>query len=371
MMNKTIVIMAGGTGGHVFPGLAVAEALQEKGWQVVWLGTKAGIEAQVIPEAGFTLVTLPVTGLRGHRWQRWLKAPFILLSALWGAIKTIRRYKPVVVLGMGGFASGPGGLAAWLMRVPLVIHEQNAVVGITNKLLAPLAWRICEGFPGAFPHTPPSKVLYTGNPLRDMFVRKVVATQIHEKPPLTNEPKRLLVLGGSRGAHALNQAIPSALGALSSSTGWTVWHQTGEKERETVAKAYESYGIAAKVDAFITHIHEAYVWADFVICRAGALTVAELAAVGVASLLIPYPYAVDDHQGKNAQYLVDKGAAWLLRQSHLNEEAIHYYLKQLQQTPQCCETMAAAARACAQLEATKAVVTVCEEAPQGKILKPK
>ena len=361
-MNKTALIMAGGTGGHVFPGLAVAEALKAKGWQVVWLGTTAGIECRLVPEAGFTLITLTVVGLRGHGWRRWLQAPFSLAGALWRAIKIIRCYKPTVVLGMGGFASGPGGLAAWLLRVPLVIHEQNAVAGATNKLLAPLARRICEGFPGVFSKRVASKVTYTGNPLRATFSAVPSTTSSHGIVGLPDEPKRLLVLGGSGGAHALNESIPRALGALSEPRQWIVWHQTGEADKESVTQAYEKTPISAKVESFITGVNEAYEWADFVICRGGALTVSELAAAGVPSLLIPYPHATDDHQGKNAQFLVDKGAAWMLRQGDLNNENLLHYLNKFKQSPQCNETMAIAARECACLGATAAVLEVCEAA---------
>ena len=362
-MTNTLLVMAGGTGGHVFPGLAVAEALKAKGWQVLWLGTSTGIESTLVPEAGFTLVTLPVTGLRGHGWGRWVRAPFTLMRALWVAIKIIRRHKPTVALGMGGFASGPGGLAAWLMGVPLVIHEQNAAAGATNRLLAPLARWICEGFPGVFSKKMGSKVVYTGNPLRATFQKRPPV--LHKTCILPKVPKRLLILGGSRGAHALNVLIPQALSCLPLPLSWTLWHQTGKADEVAVAQAYKTAGITAKVEPFIEAMSDAYEWADLVICRSGALTVAELAAAGVPSLLIPYPYAVDDHQAKNAQYLVDKGAAWMVRQETLTQSCLLHYLNVFQSDPQCAHTMAAAAQACARREATAAVVKVCEACTAG------
>lgn len=350
-MKKTLLIMAGGTGGHVFPALAIVNALKARQWQVIWLGTATGLEARLVPAAHIPFIDLSISGLRGTSWRRWLTAPFLLIQAMWKVMGIIRLHRPTLVLGMGGFVSGPGGLAAWLMRYPLIIHEQNAIPGTTNQLLAPLAKRICTGFPHVFAHR--ANAIYTGNPLRASFT----PTAFPEKTiPHPDEPYRLLVLGGSRGAHALNENIPLALSKTKAE--WRVWHQTGEADREQVMQTYAKAKITAKVEAFIDPIEIAYQWADFVICRSGALTISELSAAGVASLLIPYPYASDDHQTKNALHLVDKGAAWMIKQNQLTESMIISYLDRF-----CTEegkALTLAARQSTQGDATQAVVAVCE-----------
>lgn len=319
IMLKKVMIMAGGTGGHVFPALAVAEQLRAQGVSVVWLGTAERIEARLVPQAGIPLHTLSIRGLRGSGLRTRCLAPFLLLRALWQAWRIIRQQHPDVVLGMGGYASGPGGVAAWLARIPLVIHEQNTLAGLTNRVLARLASQICCAFPGPFAGRFQAQVV--GNPIRpallqidppaQRWARRYADANLH--PPL-----RLLVLGGSLGAAALNTVVPAALVRLPVERRPTVVHQTGVGQVADVEAAYAAQQCTATVQAFIEDMAAVYAAADLVICRAGAMTISELMAVGVASLLIPYPHAVDDHQTANAVPLVQAGGALLLPQSELN-----------------------------------------------------
>lgn len=348
--RRPILIMAGGTGGHVFPALAVAEQLQSCGWPVVWLGTHAGLEARVVPPTGIPVYWIKVSGLRGKGLVRLLMAPFMLLWALLQAGSVLLRVWPAAVLGMGGFTTGPGGVMAWLFRRPLVIHEQNAVPGFTNRLLTPLATRVLEAFPGSLPGA-----VHTGNPVRESIARLPFAAS----DPQSRAP-RLLVVGGSLGAAALNEQVPAALAALSPAQRPEVWHQTGLRLIDNARKSYEGAGVQVRLEAFIDDMAAAYQWADLVLCRAGALTIAELAAVGVASILVPYPHAVDDHQTANARYLVDAGAAVLLPQSDMTPQRLNEHLKLLQEPVQLRE-MARRAREQAMPDAARRVADVCIE----------
>ncbi|MDQ2640942.1 MAG: undecaprenyldiphospho-muramoylpentapeptide beta-N-acetylglucosaminyltransferase [Pseudomonadota bacterium] len=313
-MSAPVLIMAGGTGGHVFPALALARLLRARSREVVWLGTRRGLEARVVPAEGFPVEWLSVGGLRGKGALTLLAAPFNLLRALWQALAVMRRHRPGVVVGLGGFVTGPGGLAAWLCRRPLVIHEQNAIAGFTNRCLAPLAREVLTAFPAALAGRPRVRVI--GNPVRaDIAQLPLPAVRFtHREGPL-----RLLVMGGSLGARRLNEAVPAALAVLArdSATSITVRHQSGEKLLDAARAAYAAAGVAGEVTPFIADVAEALGWADLVVCRAGALTVAELAAAGVGAVLVPYPHAVDDHQSHNARYLVDAGAARLVPDAQL------------------------------------------------------
>jgi UDP-N-acetylglucosamine--N-acetylmuramyl-(pentapeptide) pyrophosphoryl-undecaprenol N-acetylglucosamine transferase len=346
--RRPILIMAGGTGGHVFPALAVAEQLQARGWPVAWLGTRAGLESRVVPPAGIPMHWVRVSGLRGKGRLRQLSAPFMLAWALAEAGWIVARLRPAAVLGMGGFTTGPGGAAAWLMRRPLVIHEQNAIAGLTNRLLSRLASLVLEAFPGSLPGA-----LHTGNP-----VRRGIAEREFREPDVGFRRPRLLVVGGSLGAAALNAQVPAALSGMEEVLRPEVWHQTGLLHLDEARKAYDEARVAVRLEPFIDDMGAAYHWADLVLCRAGALTVAELAAVGVASILVPYPHAVDDHQTANARYLVDAGAAVLLPQSDMTPQRLREHLDLLRQ-PERLIAMARCARARAQPDAAARVADCC------------
>ena len=330
--------MAGGTGGHVFPGLAVAKQLREQGVEVHWLGTAQGLEARVVPEANFPLHTISISGIRGKGMMASLGAPVKILSAINHAKKILKEIKPDVVLGMGGFASGPGGLACKLLRIPLVIHEQNAKAGLTNRMLSKIAVRVLEGFPGAF--KPSTKIVMVGNPVR---------SEIENLPSpgvrfaAHTLPFRLLVLGGSLGAQALNEVVPKALSLISSDQRPAVFHQAGDKLFHDTENLYKSMGINAEVIPFIQDMAEAYSMADVVICRAGALTVSELCVVGLGAILVPYPHAADDHQTANAGFMVKLNAAICVQQSELTAERLADILRQIGASPEMRLSMANAA----------------------------
>ena len=350
-----VLLMAGGTGGHVFPALAVADELRRRGIQVAWLGTQKGIEADVVPKAGIDIFFINVAGLRGKGLMGWLLAPFKLLHALWQALSVLRRVKPAVVLGMGGFVTGPGGIATWLLRRPLVIHEQNAIAGLTNKLLVPFTVRVLEAFPNTIKSP---KTVHTGNPVRNAIgVEKVVENK--QSTEAAVKKIHLLVVGGSLGAKALNEVVPQALAQLGESQRPEVWHQTGKKNIDETLALYKKHGIEGKVEPFIDDMGAAYRWADLVLCRAGALTIAELAIAGMPSILVPYPFAVDDHQTSNAKYLVDNGAAVLVQQKDLTVSRLLELLNQLDFSK--LQKMAAAAKKLALPDATKKVADLCLE----------
>ncbi len=346
------MLLAGGTGGHVFPALAVAKWLREHGHQVHWMGTLEGLEARVVPEAGFELDPIAVSGLRGAGLKAWLKAPKMLARAVLEAQAHLRRRRPDVVLGMGGFAAGPGGLAAIGRGIPLVIHEQNRMPGTTNRLLARFARRVLEAFPETF--AAKFCPCWTGNPLREEIQRLA-----QEKEPLQGRALRVLVLGGSQGAKALNETVPQALASLAGQV--EVWHQTGADMQAQVREYYLRASLKARVDPFIADIGDAYAWADLAICRAGAMTVSELAAAGVGAILVPYLYAAGDHQRRNAEYLVERGAAWLLPQSELTPDRLAACVETLLGQPDRLTAMGKAARSAARLDATETVARICLE----------
>ena len=315
--QRPILIMAGGTGGHVYPALAVADALRRESRTVVWLGTRRGIEARVVPAAGIEIEWLSVEGLRGKGTLALVAAPFRLARALLQALSIVSRRRPAAVLGMGGFASGPGGVAAWLMRRPLVIHEQNAAAGLTNRLLARLARVVLQAFPGSF--NARVSALTVGNPVREAIA---AVPPPAERYAGRSGALRLLVLGGSQGALSLNRTVPAALALLDANERPMVRHQCGERTLELAREAYADSGVDVELTAFIDDMAEAYAWADLVVCRAGALTIAELCAVGLPALLVPYPHAVDDHQTANARPMVAAGAAEILSEESLTEQSL-------------------------------------------------
>lgn len=347
-----VLIMAGGTGGHVFPALAVAEELRARGHAVTWLGTARGIEARLVPQASIALETIGVTGLRGKGWRTLLAAPWRLVRALWQARAVLKRVQPQVVLGMGGFASGPGGLAAWLQGRPLVVHEQNAIPGLTNRSLARLAVTVLEAFPGSFPASRNAQAV--GNPVRAALTNLPTPAQ---RFATRNGSRRILILGGSQGARALNEIVPRALSETNVSC--EVWHQTGADMEREVAAAYVQYGIQARVATFIDDMAAAYGWADLVVCRAGAMTVSEIAAAGVAAVFIPFPAAVDDHQTHNARVLEAAGAARIVQQRDLTHEMLANVLHELLQDRARLHRMAEHARSQAQPQATQRVADAC------------
>lgn len=352
-----IVIMAGGTGGHVFPALAVARRLREHGVNVFWLGTREGIEARVVPAAGFDIDYIAIRGLRGGGLWRWLLLPVRLNIAMYQALRILRRRQPDAVLAMGGFASGPGGLMASALRIPLLIHEQNAIAGLTNRWLAYIADVIMAGFPAAFGERHGVRVV--GNPVRS----EIIALS----PPETRLAERqgrlrLLIVGGSQGAQIFNQIVPAALRGMAADARPQVWHQTGKRDEATVSAAYLAFMADAKVTAFIDDMAGAYAWADLVVCRAGAMTVAELAAAGIAAIFVPLPQAADDHQTANAQFLETRHAAVLLTQSDFTAARLAELLTGLSTNRALLMRMAVAARACAVTDATETVAQMCEEA---------
>lgn len=312
MSARPIMIMAGGTGGHVFPALAVAEVLAKRNIPVIWLGTPNGLEARVVPAAGIAMETLHVRGLRGNGVLGWLKAPWMIIAALGQAMGAMRRHKPRAVLGMGGYVAGPGGLAARLLGYPLIIHEQNAIAGLTNRLLSRLARGVLTGLDASFPRGTTTR--FTGNPVRLGIAQSKSAAQRYAA---RTGPIRLLVMGGSLGALSLNQHIPAALAQIPERQRPQVLHQAGPKTFAQAQKAYAQAGVNADVVAFIEDVATAYAECDLAICRSGALTVSELAAAGVPALLVPFPYAVDDHQTANAGFLVNAGAAEMISNADL------------------------------------------------------
>jgi UDP-N-acetylglucosamine--N-acetylmuramyl-(pentapeptide) pyrophosphoryl-undecaprenol N-acetylglucosamine transferase len=354
MKEAPILIMAGGTGGHVFPALAVAHELIARNRNVVWLGTRRGIENRLVPAAGIALEHIRVSGLRRKGVLSWLLAPFNIVIAIWDAIRIVRRRRPAVVLGMGGFASGPGGVAAWLLRRPLVIHEQNAAAGLTNRLLAGLAREVLQAFPGSFSAN--IEVHTIGNPVRaELFS----LAEPEQRLARHDEPLRVLVLGGSQGALVLNQTVPAAVALLPAELKLDIWHQAGTATLEQARSNYRDQHIDARVDEFIDDMAAAYGWADMVICRSGALTVSELAAVGLGAVLVPYPSAVDDHQTLNAQFLVDAGAAVLMPQATLTAAALATELSVCAKDRQLVTERALNARSLARPNATAELADVC------------
>lgn len=354
-MTQTILIMAGGTGGHVFPGLAVASYLKSAGWRVVWLGTESGMEARLVPQHGFEIKTIDFSGLRGKRVVTWLALPLRLLRAFWQSIQVIREVKPNVVLGMGGYPAFPGGMMASLMNKSLIIHEQNSVPGLTNKILAKLADKVLLGFPGVI-QTSRNNVIFSGNPVRDEISR----LDTPEERFRSREGKlKLLVIGGSLGAQVLNTIVPETLKLLPQNIRPSVIHQAGEKHLEVLEQNYGEMVEDIELVDFIDNMAVCYADCDLVVCRSGALTISELTAVGVASVLVPYPYAVDDHQTVNAEFLSNHEAAFLLPQNELTPKKLEKIL--LENTREKLLAMAIAARSLAKPDATRLVAQTCIE----------
>ncbi|WP_418648236.1 undecaprenyldiphospho-muramoylpentapeptide beta-N-acetylglucosaminyltransferase [Thauera butanivorans] len=352
---KTLMVMAGGTGGHIFPGIAVAEALREHGWRIVWMGNPDGMEARIVPARGYDTAWVRFGALRGKGLVRKLMLPLNLLSGFWQALRALRRSRPDVVLGMGGYITFPGGMMAALLGRPLVLHEQNSVAGLANRVLAGVAERVLTGFPEVL-----GKGRWVGNPVRAEIA---AVAPPGERFAGREGPLKLLVVGGSLGAAALNDAVPAALARLPADARPQVLHQAGEKQIEALHAAYASAQVEGDLRPFIDDMASAYAEADLVICRAGALTVSELAAVGAASLLVPFPYAVDDHQTGNARFLADRGAAYLLPQTELNAERLAGILASIDR-PRLLQ-MAENARALACPQAAAEVARVCEALAGG------
>ena len=351
-----ILIMAGGTGGHVYPALAVAQALQSRSRDVVWLGTERGLEARVVPAAGIEIEWISIRGLRRKGLLALLLAPLQIAWALLQSLGVILRRRPAAVLGMGGFVSGPGGVAAWLTRRPLIVHEQNAAAGMTNRLLARLARVVLQAFPGSFNSSVSAETV--GNPVRE----DIAAVPVPDERYADRQgPMRLLVLGGSQGALALNRMVPAALALLDEDVRPRVLHQCGERTLDIARAAYAEQGVEVELVPFIEDMADAYGWADLVICRAGALTIAELCAVGVPALLVPYPAAVDDHQTANARPLAEAGAAQIVAESELTPGSLATLLREWLQSRARLGERAARARALACPDALNRITEVCLE----------
>jgi len=352
-----IVIMAGGTGGHVFPAFAVAQELRSRAHDVTWIGTRAGLEARVVPAAGIAMEWIEIGGLRGKRYGTLLVSPWRVTRAVLQARQIFRRVRPAAALGMGGFASGPGGLAARLSGCPLVLHEQNTMPGITNRVLSHIATRVLEGFPGSFASA--RRAEYVGNP-----VRRTIASVPPPEVRFASRSgaSRLLVIGGSQGARVLNETLPAAIAQLVPAQRPEVWHQTGTRDVESVAAAYRQQAVNAHVVPFIENMAEAYAWADLVVCRAGALTIAELTAVGLGAVLVPFAAAVDDHQTRNAGFLVQAGAAELLPQSQFSAANLQAALQRLFEDRPLLLRMAQHARGLAKPDAAIRVAEICLQA---------
>lgn len=357
VQTKTLMVMAGGTGGHVYPAIAVADHLKALGWHIVWLCTQGGMENRLIENKGYDKAMITMQGVRGKGLLGWVLLPVKLVKAFSQSIKALKQHQPNVVLGMGGFAAFPGGLMAKMLGKPLVIHEQNSVAGLTNKVLAKFATRVLAAFPAAFG----DKAILVGNPVRE----EITALAAPEERFLNRiGPLRLLVVGGSLGALALNEVIPQALAQLPVESRPQVVHQAGVKHIEALKSNYEKAGVTVDARAFIEDMAGMYAWADFVICRSGALTVAEISALGLGALMVPFPFAVDDHQTSNAAYLAEAGAAMMLQQNALSVDQLVKIIGGLNREQ--CLAMAQKARALGKPEATAKVAEICMQvATQG------
>lgn len=353
---KTVFILAGGTGGHVFPGIAVAHWLRARDVRVVWIGTQRGLEARAVPAAGFTIEWITIQGLRRSSLWDLIMLPWRLIIALWQAFRIFRRYRPVAALALGGFVAGPGGIVAWLTRTPLIVHEQNAYAGLTNRWLALVATRVLSGFPNAFPSVPGA--IHVGNPVR---------TEILALPePLVRLgghilPLRVLVIGGSQGAATLNAIVPQALELIDAAVRPVVRHQAGRSHIKSTEEAYRRSAVTGDIVPFIDDMAAAYAWADLVICRSGAMTIAELCAAGVAAILVPFPYATDDHQTANARFLADRGAAVCLAEAEFSPGRLAEILLGFMHQPEVSRKMAVLSRACAMPDATDRIGKTCLE----------
>jgi UDP-N-acetylglucosamine--N-acetylmuramyl-(pentapeptide) pyrophosphoryl-undecaprenol N-acetylglucosamine transferase len=354
--QSPVLIMAGGTGGHIFPGIAVADELRARGVPVLWMGAAGGLETELVPKAGIPIETLDIGGVRGKGLSTKLRAPLRIARAVFAARRVLRRTRPRSVLSMGGFAAGPGGIAAWLMGTPLLVHEQNRVPGATNRALARVARRVLAGFSDAF--APSQKALWVGNPVRASIAELAAPDQRFASRA---DAPRLLVLGGSLGAQALNTRVPEAIAALPADVRPQVRHQCGTKHADATRAAYAAAGVNANVEPFIDDMAAAYGWADLIVCRAGALTLAEIAAAGVGAVLVPYPHAVDDHQTRNADAFVDAGAALRIAESDATPARLHDELGRLLADRATLLAMAQAARGLAKPQAAATIADHCLE----------
>ena len=354
---KTVMVMAGGTGGHVYPALAVAESLIQFGIKVVWLGTRTGLEGRVVPAAGIEMEWIEVKGLRGSGWLRKLWLPLMLGRALIQAHAAIRRQRPMALLGMGGFVAGPGGLVAWLMRRPILIHEANTRAGLTNRLLAPLARSVMCGFPATVGLGEQAE--WTGNPVREEFL--AFPTPAEHYGQQADEVLHVLVIGGSQGARVLNQVLPLAMARLQPEQRPKLVHQCGRGRSAALEEQYRQLQMDAEVPEYIDDMAAVYRKADLVICRAGAMTVAEICATGLAALLVPYPYAAGDHQKTNADYLASKGAAIAMDESDFSAQQLARTVGELQNDRARLLLIGEKARALARLDAAQKVTARCLE----------
>ena len=351
MSQKTALIMAGGTGGHIFPGLAVAEELRACGWRVHWLGAPGSMESRIVPQHGFPLELIDFSGVRGKGLATLALLPLRLLRAFWQALQVVRRVKPDVVVGLGGYITFPGGMMGVLCGKPLVLHEQNSVAGMANKVLAGVADRVFTAFPGVL-----KKAQWVGNPLRAAFTRQAAPS---ERFVVRTGPLRLLVVGGSLGAQALNDIVPRALALIPAENRPVVTHQSGATQIDTLRANYQAAGVQAELTPFIDDTASAFAAADLIVCRAGASTVTEIAAVGAAAIFVPFPFAVDDHQTTNARFLVSAGGGWLVQQSDLTPEGLAKMLLNSERT--VLVDIAEKAKNMQKINATREVVAACEE----------
>jgi len=357
VIGAPVLIMAGGTGGHVFPALAVAKILRERGVAVVWLGVPGSMEARLVPAHGFPIEWVRVRGIRGKGWLAWVAAPFRIGKAVIESLRVLRRVRPRAVLGVGGFVSGPGGIAAWLLRIPLLIHEQNAIAGMTNRFLARLAWRVLEAFPGSFAVQRGARCI--GNPVRaDIAALAEPQQRFMEHSGAVH----LLVLGGSLGAARLNALLPRALARLNLADRPQVRHQTGARGLNDTRQAYLNAKVVAEVEPFIDDMAMAYAWADLAVCRAGALTVTELQAAGLGAVFVPYPSAVEDHQTKNAEAMVRVGAGIIVQERDLTDALLSQHIADLTTDRKRLLKMAEAARSVRVTDAAVTLADLCMEA---------
>lgn len=350
-LPRSALVMAGGTGGHIFPGLAVAQALRSAGWQVRWLGAPDSMESRIVPPRGFPMELIDFQGVRGKGRLALLAAPWRLARACWQSLAVLRRLRPSVVVGLGGYISLPAGLTAALLRIPLVLHEQNAVAGLANRVLARLAQRVFSAYPNALP-----AAHWVGNPLRAEFLQQATPQQ---RFAARSGPLRVLVVGGSLGARALNTVVPQALALIAPEQRPTVIHQSGEKQIDELRANYAAAGVAATLTPFIDNTAQAFAEADLVLCRAGASTVTEIAAVGAAAVFVPFPFAVDDHQTHNARFLVEAGGGWLLPQPQLTPAYLAHMLQTLDRN--ALLQRAVAAKTMEKTQATQAMAAACAE----------
>lgn len=352
MMVKKVLVMAGGTGGHVFPALAIAQKLKENGVEVLWLGTRGRMEEMLVPKYGFNIRYIDVKGIRRNGIKRMLSAPFMIAKAVWQALKVIRDFQPDAAVGFGGYASGPGGFAAFLKGIPLFLHEQNAAAGLTNKLLFKISKAVMLGFPGAFEG---KKVSVVGNPVRDSIIK------LHDAEHVYSDKVRISIVGGSLGAKALNDLVPAALMNFDADC-IEVTHQCGKGNSAKVEQSYQGAKFKFKVSDFIDDMDELYRSTDLIICRAGALTVAETSVSGIPAIFVPLPSAVDDHQTKNARFIEKNGGAVIMSQSTLSSQSLYDVVKSLVEDKEKLKSMSVNARACSITDSTDRVLQLIEKA---------